>query len=142
MLRAAPAGDHAILVTQCNMPVRKLARRRVIGCIADAGIGRDGNDLLDESAGFVPDFDLVGQVRRHEELLAAPSSRSPGGGASRQNLLDSSVPKPLLLALIGILDAAGELMRGGNVAFQTLFAIPLIHPLSSHARARVTTHGT
>src|SRR5262245_59187117 len=75
---------------------------------------------------------------RDEEALGAPSSRSPGGGASRQNLLDNSVPKPLLLALIGILDAAGELMRGRNVAFQTLFAIPLIHPRSSHVRARVS----
>ena len=59
--RSAPAGDDAVLVTQCNVPVRIFARRRVIGRVTDAGIG-GGRDLLNRGSGLVPDFEFIRKI--------------------------------------------------------------------------------
>jgi hypothetical protein len=62
VLRAAPAGDDAVLVAQGNVTVRVLACSRVIRRITDAGTGGDRDDLLNRGAGLVPNFDFVGQI--------------------------------------------------------------------------------
>jgi len=62
MLRPAPSSDDAALVAQRDVAIRELARGRVIRGIADAGIGGDGDDLLDRRAAVIPNFDFVRQV--------------------------------------------------------------------------------
>src|SRR5262245_52831857 len=62
MLRAAPAGDDAVLVAQRYMTIRIFTGCGAVGRITDAGIGGDRDDLLNRGAGLVPDFDLVRQI--------------------------------------------------------------------------------
>src|ERR1700751_2838559 len=62
MLRAAPAGDGAVLVAQCNVTIRVLAGCRVVGRITDAGIGSDRDDVLNRGGGLVPLLDFAGQI--------------------------------------------------------------------------------
>jgi len=64
--------------------IRELARGRIRCGIADAGIGGDGDDLLDRRAAVIPNFDFVRQVFPFGggcdgTLLGRPSSRSLGG---------------------------------------------------------------
>jgi hypothetical protein len=125
VLRAAPAGDDAVLVAQGNVAVRVLACRRIICRITDAGIGGDRDDLLNRGAGLVPNFDLVGQIfpidrtGRAGARRGISSSRSPGG-ARRNSPLSTDVIGRFLLTFTRMADRIAksqgvEPLTAGNV---------------------------
>src|SRR5258708_1435924 len=62
MFLAVPLRHDSVLMAQRDTAARKLARRGVIGGIADAAARGHRQHLLDRELGLVPDLDLVGQI--------------------------------------------------------------------------------